>query len=134
MTSRKKYSKEFKLDATTNSDHKKPLGDKELKQDFVGQQPDLVWVQVITYIWTSEGWLYLAVVIDLYSRKVVGCSMSTRMKASLACDAFTMAIWQRQPKVGLIVHSDQGVQYASNAYRRLIKTHGFVGNMSKRGC
>jgi transposase InsO family protein len=70
-----------------------------------------VWVQNITYVWTSEGWLYLAVMIDLYSRKVVGWSMSSRMKASLVCDALTMAIWQRQPKAGLIVHSDQGVQY-----------------------
>ncbi|AGH47627.1 integrase catalytic subunit [Paraglaciecola psychrophila 170] len=65
--------------------------------------------------------MYLAVVIDLYSRKVVGWSMSSRMKASLVCDALTMAIWQRQPKARLIVHSDQGVQYASKAYRRLIK-------------
>jgi putative transposase len=67
-----------------------------------------VWVKDITYIWTSEGWLYLAIVIDLYSRKVVGWSMGTRMKAQLVCDAITMAMWQRKPKAGLIVHSDQG--------------------------
>jgi putative transposase len=126
-----RYKKKYK--ATTNSDYKKPIYDNILKQDFVAQQPDLVWVQDITYVWTSEGWLYLAVVIDLYSRKVVGWSMSTRMKASLVCDALTMAIWQRQPTAGLILHSDQGVQYASKAYRRLIKTHGFEGSMSKKG-
>ena len=121
---RVRYKKKYK--ATNNSDHKKPIYDNVLKQDFVAQKPDQAWVQDITYVWTSEGWLYLAVVIDLYSRRVVGCSMSSRMKASLVRDAFTMAIWQRQPKTGLIVHSDQGVHYASKAYRRLIKTHGFV--------
>jgi putative transposase len=66
--------------------------------------------------WTSEGWLYLAVVIDLYSRKVVGWSMRSIMKAKLVCDALTIALWQRQPEAGLIVHSDQGVQYASDEY------------------
>jgi putative transposase len=76
-----RYKKKYK--ATTNSDHKKPIDGNELKQDFVAQQPDLVWVQDITYAWTSEGWLYLAVVIDLYSRKLLGWSMSSRMKASL---------------------------------------------------
>lgn len=115
-----------KYRATTNSDHKKPIYDNVLKQEFVAQKPDQARVQDITYVWTSEGWVYLAVVIDLYSRKIVGWSMSSRMKASLVCDAFTVTIWQRQTKAGLIVHSDQGVHYASKAYRRLIKTHGFV--------
>jgi putative transposase len=78
--------------------------------------------------------LYLAVVIDLYSRKVVGWSMSSRMKASLVCVALTKAIWQRQPKAGLIVHSDQGAQYASKAYRRHTNSHDFDGSMSKKGC
>jgi putative transposase len=73
-------------------------------------------------------------VIDLYSRKVVGWSMGERMKAQLVCDALTMAVWQRPPKGGLIVHSDQGVQYASHQYRQLLKSHGFVGSMSKKGC
>jgi transposase InsO family protein len=96
------YKKKYK--ATTNNDHKKPTYANELKQDFAAQKPDQAYVQDITYVWTSEGWLYLAVVIDLYSRKVVGWSMSSRMKSSLVCDALTMAIWQRQPKTGLIVH------------------------------
>ena len=127
-----RYKKKYK--ATTNSEHNKPVYANELEQAFDVQQPNQAWVQDITYIWTSEGWLYLAIVIDLYSRKVVGWSMGTRMKAQLVCDALTMAIWQRKPKAGLIVHSDQGVQYASHQYRRLLKQHGFVGSMSKKGC
>ena len=127
-----RYKKKYK--ATTNSEHNKPIYANELEQHFDVQQPDQAWVQDITYIWTSEGWLYLAIVIDLYSRKVVGWSMGTRMKAQLVCDALTMAMWQRKPKAGLIVHSDQGVQYASHQYRRILRLHGFVGSMSKKGC
>jgi putative transposase len=89
-------------------------------------------MQYFAYIWSSQGWLYLAVVIGLYSRKVVGWCMSSRMNASLVCDALAMVIWQRQPKAGLIVHSDHGVQHASNQYRRLLKSHGFIGSMSKK--
>ena len=127
-----RYKKKYKV--TTNSEHNKPVYANELEQNFDVQQPDQAWVQDITYIWTSEGWLYLAIVIDLYSRKVVGWSMGTRMKAQLVCDALTMAMWQRKPKAGLIVHSDQGVQYASHQYRRILRLHGFVGSMSKKGC
>ena len=87
----------------------------------------------ITYIWTQQGWLYLAVVIDLFSRKIVGWSMSSRMRASLVCDALRMAIWQRRPQAGLIVHSDRGSQYASKEYRRLLKGQGFIGSMSRCG-
>jgi putative transposase len=115
-----RYKKKYKV--TTNSDHKKPIYDNVLKQDFGVHKLDQAYVQDITYVWTLEGWLYLAVVIDLYSRKVVGC------------DALTMAIWQRQPKAGLIVHSAQSVKYASKVYRRLINTHDFVCSMSKKGC
>jgi putative transposase len=94
-----------------------------------------VFVGDITYIWTAEGWLYLAVVIDLYARKVVGWSMGSRMKAQLVYDALTMAIWQRSSEKGLIVHSDQGVQYASHPYRKLLNNNGFIGSMSKKsGC
>jgi putative transposase len=95
--------------------------------------PDQVYVSDITYIWTQEGWLYLAVVIDLFSRRVVGWSMGSRMKAKLICDALEMAIWQRKPAAGLIVHSDRGSQYASKVYRQLLKTHNFVGSMSRKG-
>ena len=87
----------------------------------------------MTYIWTQEGWLYLAVVIDLCSRRVVGWSMSSRMKAKLVCDALQMALWRRKPKAGLIHHSDRGSQYASKAFRRLLKAHGILGSMSHKG-
>ena len=104
-----------------------------LGRQFTVSQPDQAYVSDITYIWTQEGWLYLVVVIDLFSRKVVGWSMSSRMKTQLVTDALQMAIWQRRPKAGLIVHSDRGPQYASKVYRRLLKAHGFVGSMSRKG-
>jgi len=127
-----RYKKKYK--ATTNSEHNKPLYKNELEQNFTTEQPNQAFVGDITYIWTAEGWLYLATVIDLYSRKIVGWSMGSRMKAELVCDALTMAIWQRNPDKGLIVHSDQGVQYASHQYRKLLKDNGFIGSMSKKGC
>ena len=127
-----RYKKKYK--ATTNSNHNKPLYKNELEQNFITEQPNQVFVGDITYIWTAEGWLYLAVVIDLYARKVVGWSMGSRMKAQLVCDALTMAVWQRSPEKGLIVHSDQGVQYASHQYRKLLNNNGFIGSMSKKGC
>jgi putative transposase len=118
---------------TTNSNHKQPVYENVLKRCFDVDRPDEAYVGDITYIWTQEGWLYLAVVIDLYSRKVVGWSMGSRMKAQLVCDALTMAIWLRKPEAGLIVHTDRGAQYASHEYRQLLKTHGFVGSMSRKG-
>ena len=124
---RKKYK------ATTNSNHKQPVYENVLDRQFDVDRPDQAYVGDITYIWTQEGWLYLAVIIDLFSRKVVGWSMGSRMKAQLVCDALRMAIWQRRPGAGLIVHSDRGSQYASKDYRRLLKAHGFVGSMSRKG-
>lgn len=126
-----RYRKKYKV--TTNSKHKKPIFENILNRQFVVDKPNQAYVGDITYIWTQEGWLYLAVVIDLFSRKVVGWSMSSRMKASLACDALQMAIWQRRPNQGLITHSDRGVQYASKKYRALLKDHGCIGSMSRKG-
>jgi putative transposase len=123
--------KKFKV--TTNSDHQQPVFDNVLDRGFDVNEPDRAYVQDITYVWTQEGWLYLAVVIDLFSRKVVGWSMGSRMKTQLVCDALNMAIWQRKPKAGLIVHSDRGSQYASKLYRKLLKQHKFVGSMSRLG-
>jgi putative transposase len=123
--------KRFK--ATTNSNHKHPVFDNLLKRQFDVEEKDQAYVSDITYIWTQEGWLYLAVVIDLYSRKVVGWSMSSRMKAQMVCDALRMAIWQRRPDAGLIHHSDRGVQYASHEFRRLLDANGFKGSMSRKG-
>ena len=126
-----KHRKKYKV--TTNSNHKQPVFGNRLNRQFDVANPNQVYVGDITYIWTQEGWLYLAVVIDLFSRKVVGWSMSSRMKARLVCDALRMAIWRRQPQAGLIVHSDRGSQYASREYRRLLKIHGFMGSMSRTG-
>jgi len=126
-----RHKKKFKV--TTNSNHKQPLFENLLAREFDVAEPDQVYASDITYIWTQEGWLYLAVVIDLYSRKVVGWSMSSRMTATLVCDALTMAIWQRRPKIGLIHHSDRGSQYASKAFKKLLKGHGIQGSMSRKG-
>ena len=123
--------KKFKV--TTNSNHKHPVFDNLLGRQFDVPQTDQVYASDVTYIWTQEGWLYLAVVIDLCSRKVVGWSMSSRMKAQLVCDALKMAIWRRRPQAGLIHHSDRGSQYASKAFRRLLKANGFKGSMSRKG-
>lgn len=100
-----KHRRKYKV--TTNSDHQLPVFDNKLNRQLNVAIPNQVYVGDITYIWTREGWLYLAVVIDLFSRKVVGWSMGSRMKAKLVCDAQRMAIWRRQPQAGLIVHSDR---------------------------
>jgi putative transposase len=126
-----RHRKKFKV--TTDSNHKYLLYENVLDRNFYAEMPDQVYVSDITYIWTQEGWLYLAVVIDLFSRRVVGWSMGSRMKADLVCDALKMAIWQRKPAAGLIVHSDRGSQYASKIYRHLLKTHSFIGSMSRQG-
>ncbi|MCF1458689.1 MAG: IS3 family transposase, partial [Shewanella sp.] len=124
---RKKYK------VTTNSNHQQPVFENLVDREFDVAEPDQVYAADVTYIWTQEGWLYLAVVIDLCSRRVVGWSMSSRMKAKLVCDALQMAIWLRRPKAGLIHHSDRGSQYASKAFRRLLNTHGILGSMSRKG-
>ena len=126
-----RYRKRYKV--TTNSNHKKPLFENVLQRQFTMAQPNQAYVSDITYIHTQEGWLYLAVVIDLFSRKVVGWSMGARMTTTLVCDALKMAIWQRKPAKGLIVHTDRGSQYASHEYRRLLKMHGCIGSMSRKG-
>ena len=126
-----KQKKRYKV--TTDSNHSKPVFDNILEQNFFVEQPEQVYVQDITYIRTAEGWLYLAVVIDLFHREVVGWSMGSRMTAKLVTDALEMAIWRRRPKPGLIVHSDRGSQYASHAYRTLLEKHEFIGSMSRPG-
>ncbi len=128
---RERHRKKFKV--TTNSNHKQPVYDNLLQRQFDVPQPDQVYAADVTYVWTQEGWLYLAVVIDLCLRKVVGWSMSPRMKSQLVCDALKMAAWQRRPKAGLIHHSDRGSQYASKAFRKLLRINGFQGSMSRKG-
>lgn len=118
---------------TTDSNHKLPVYGNILNQDFTASVPNQKWVQDITYTRTDEGWLYLAVVIDLYSRMVIGWAMSSRIDAALVCQALNSALLRRGKPSGVIVHSDRGSQYCSKAYRRLIKRYGLVGSMSARG-
>ena len=104
-----------------------------VQQQFDVPVPNQVWVTDITYIRTREGWLYLAVVLDLFSRQVVGWSMQSRMDRELALNALLMAVWRRQPKQEVIVHSDQGSQFSSHDWQSFLKTHNLVASMSRRG-
>lgn len=122
-----------KYKATTDSNHGLPVSDNLLNRAFQPEQPDRVWTGDITYIATQEGWLYLAVVIDLFSRQVVGWAMSERMTRQLVIDALTMAWFRRRPGEGLIFHSDRGSQYASADFQALLRRYGMRGSMSRRG-
>jgi len=122
-----------KFKVTTDSNHDKPIAPNLLKREFTVADPNIVYVGDITYIPTREGWLYLAVVIDLFSRTVVGWSMGSRMTSSLVNSALLMAIWKRKPVKGLIFHSDRGSQYASDSYRKLLSNHGIFSSMSRKG-
>jgi len=126
-----KTKRKFKV--TTDSKHNKPIAPHRLERQFKVEKPDQYYVGDITYIETQEGWLYLAVVIDLYSRQVVGWSMNKRMKATLVNDALLMAIWKRKPAKGLIWHTDRGSQYASDSHREILKQHGVIQSMSRKG-
>ena len=128
---RAKAAKKYK--ATTNSNHKLPVAPNLLQQHFESSKPDEKYVSDITYIWTDEGWLYLAVVMDLYSRMVVGWALSSRMTSSLVIDALQMALWRRKMPRGVIVHSDRGSQYCSHDYQKLLADNGLICSMSKRG-
>jgi putative transposase len=104
-----------------------------LQREFTVEQPDQVWVTDITYIRTHEGWLYLTVVIDLYSRAVVGWSMNSTMATELVLDAMMMAVWRRRPKTPVMIHSDQGSQFGSDDFNRWCKDNQLVPSMSRRG-
>lgn len=118
---------------TTDSKHALPTSPNVLDRQFNPAQPNQAWVADITYIRTRSGWLYLAVVLDLFARKVVGWAMAPDMQAGLVCRALQLAIVQRQPAAGLIVHSDRGSQYASALHQALLTQHGLVGSMSRKG-
>jgi len=109
------------------------IAPNQLKQQFNINAPDRAWVTDITYIRTYEGWLYLAAVIDLYSRKVIGWSMKPTMTKELVLDALIMAVWRRQPKQNVIIHSDQGSQFGSDAWLRFCKDNNLSPSMSRRG-
>lgn len=118
---------------TTNSNHKHPIADNQLCRDFDADKPNRKWVADITYVDTDQGWLYLATVLDLYSRKVVGWSMADHLRADLVCDALEMAISNRHPSKGLMHHSDRGVQYASDQFQAVLSAHGIECSMSSKG-
>ena len=118
---------------TTKSDHNKPVYANLLDQNFTVSCPNEVWVSDITYIWTEEGWLYLAGVKDLYSKELLGYCLDSRMKSILCVKALKMAILRRSPSKGLLVHSDQGSQYCSDVYRKFLGKQNFIGSMSRRG-
>jgi len=118
---------------TTDSRHGGPVAANILDQDFACDGPDQKWGADISYIWTAEGWLYLAIVLDLYSRRIVGWATSDRLKKDLALNALRQAIVMRRPLPGLIHHSDRGSQYCSDDYQRLLKAQGIVPSMSGKG-
>lgn len=131
---RSKRSRKFRV--TTNSDHSFPIARNELLRRFdlsMNKEADRVWASDITYLWTREGWLYLAVVMDLASRRIVGWSLDDRLERSLPLNALSMALGHRHPLPGLLHHSDRGSQYASREYRELLDEEGIIASMSRLG-
>jgi putative transposase len=121
-----------KFNVTTDSTHSKPVAPDLLEQDFRVAAPNQKWTSDITSVWTDEGWLYLAVVLDVYSRAIVGWSMNRRMTQHLVCDALTMALFRRGFPKNTIIHSDRGSQYCSQRYQQLIRSYGLCGSMGRK--
>ena len=128
---RARHKRRFK--ATTDSNHSLPVAPNLLQQDFTTERPDQVWTADITYVGTGEGWLYLAVVLDLYTRRIVGWSMRERMTRDLVLDALRMAWFRRKPTAGVIHHSDRGSQYCSHEFQAQLKAYGMTPSMSRKG-
>ena len=124
---RRRYS------VTTQSQHDFRIAENVLNREFMVDTPNRVWITDITYLWTEEGWLYLAGVVDLFSRRVVGWAMADHMREALIQDALQMALARRHPEPGLLHHSDRGVQYASDHYRATLKSAGILVSMSRSG-
>jgi transposase InsO family protein len=124
------YKRPYRV--TTDSAHHKPIAPNVLDRCVDGWRVNQAWVADITYVATNQGWLYLACVMDLASRRIVGWSMSERITADLVCRALRSAYWQRKPAAGLIMHSDRGSQYASASHRQLIKDYRMIQSMSRR--
>lgn len=131
MGLRSKTVKKFRV--TTDSKHSYPVSPNLLNRHFTVEVPDRVWVSDITYLWTKSGWLYLCVVLDLFSRKVVGWALKNTLEASLVTEAFNRAFWSRKPGPELMIHSDRGVQYACAAFRELLASWKCVQSMSRKG-
>ncbi len=119
--------------ATTQSQHRFPVAANTLNRQFTVEAPNRVWAGDLTYVWTTEGWLYLAVILDLYSRRVVGWAMGHRLTVDLAERALTMALVNRSPRAGLLHHSDRGSQYAATSYQHVLAAHGVTASMSRKG-
>jgi len=128
---RARHKRRFK--ATTDSKHTLPVAANLLDRNFTPATPNQVWTADMTYVWTNEGWLYLAVVLDLFNREVIGWSIKPRMTADIVTDALTMAWFRRRPAPGLLHHSDRGSQYASHAFQDKLKEYGMICSMSRKG-
>jgi transposase InsO family protein len=122
-----------KVKVTTDSKHHLPIAPNVLDRDFSANAPNQKWCGDISYVWTEEGWMYLAVVIDLYSRAVIGWSMNATMSRQLVGEALRMALWRRGFPRGVLFHSDRGSQYCSNDYQKILKSFGFICSMSRKG-
>jgi transposase InsO family protein len=128
---RVKTIRRFKV--TTNSDHKRPVAPNLVRRNFTAPAPDRLWTGDITYIWTAEGWLYLAVILDVFSRRIVGWSMKRRMTDDLVITAFNNAVIRRGPSQGVVFHSDRGSQYCSKRFQSLVRGIGGIQSMSGTG-
>jgi transposase InsO family protein len=126
-----RHKRRYKV--TTDSRHGLPVAENRLERNFTPAAPNQVWTSDITYLWTEEGWLYLAIVLDLFNREVVGWSLKPRMTADIVTDALTMAWFRRKPAPGLLHHSDRGSQYASAAFQKKLADYGMACSMSRKG-
>jgi putative transposase len=122
-----------KYKRTTDSAHSLPVAKNLVKRHFEAERPNQLWVADISYVWTWDGFLYLAIIIDMFSRRVVGWAIADHMRTELALEALEMAVRDRQPPAGLMHHSDRGSQYASHEYQKALKTHGMICSMSRKG-
>jgi putative transposase len=128
---RSKVKRKYK--ATTDSNHRLPVAPNRVKRDFTAVAPNRLWCTDITYLWTEEGWLYLAAIIDVFSRKIVGWAMKDRLTLPLVTEALEMAVSRQRPPAGLVHHSDRGCQYAAYEYQAVLARHGIIPSMSRRG-
>lgn len=128
---RARHKRRYKV--TTDSKHGLPVAANLLERNFTPSTPNQVWTSDITYLWTDEGWLYLAIVLDLFNREVIGWSMKPRMTADIVIDALTMAWFRKRPAPGVMHHSDRGSQYASHAFQDKLKEFGMTCSMSRKG-
>ncbi len=126
-----RHKRRYKV--TTDSKHNLPVAQNLLDRNFNPAAPNQVWTSDITYLWTDEGWLYLAIVLDLFNREVVGWSLKPRMTADIVTDALTMAWFRKKPAAGLMHHSDRGSQYASHTFQGKLKEYGMICSMSRKG-